>query len=595
MFHELNFWGLLTLKIGLITDGTKKHLKYLKMEYSFYDFLKLLGSLALFLYGMKIMSEGLQKFAGDRLRRILTAMTTNRVTGVLTGVLITALVQSSSATTVMVVSFVNAGLLTLSQSIGVIMGANIGTTVTAWIISALGFKVDIAAFALPLLAFGIPLLFSQKSNRKYVGEFIFGFSFLFMGLSYLKNNAPDLSQNPDMLAFVQNYTDMGFISILLFVLIGTVLTMVVQASAATMAITLIMCANGWISFELGAALVLGENIGTTITANLAALTGNTQARRAALAHLAFNVFGVLWVLCLFVPFTEAVSWFVENVMGSNDPSVAVSFKLSAFHTAFNICNVLILIWFVPFIERTVCAIIPLKEQDEEYRLRFISGGMLSTAELSILQASKEIHLFAERTHRMFGMVRDLLHTEKDDDFNRVFSRVEKYENISDSMELEIANYLNKVSEGRLSSESKLQIRGMLREVTEIESIGDSCYNLARTISRKRQSNEDFVQKQYDHIHFMMELADEALTQMIKVVERTEHNALDVNKSYNLENEINNYRNQLKNQNIVDVNNKEYSYQMGVYYMDIIAECEKLGDYVVNVVEASCDIKEKKAS
>mgnify|MGYP000007256247 FL=1 len=565
------------------------------MEYSFYDFLKLLGSLALFLYGMKVMSEGLQKFAGDRLRKILTAMTTNRVTGVLTGVLITALVQSSSATTVMVVSFVNAGLLTLSQSIGVIMGANIGTTVTAWIISALGFKVDIAAFALPLLAFGIPLLFSQKSNRKSLGEFIFGFSFLFMGLSYLKNNAPDLSQNPDMLAFVQNYTDMGFLSILLFVFIGTILTMIVQASAATMAITLIMCANGWISFELGAALVLGENIGTTITANLAALTGNTQARRAALAHLAFNVFGVIWVLCLFVPFTEAVSWFVENVMGSTDPAVAVSFKLSAFHTAFNICNVLILIWFVPFIERTVCAIIPLKEQDEEYRLRYISGGMLSTAELSILQASKEIHLFAERTHRMFGMVRDLLHTEKDDDFNRVFSRVEKYENISDSMELEIANYLNQVSEGRLSSESKLQIRGMLREVTEIESIGDSCYNLARTISRKRQANEDFNEKQYDHIHCMMKLADEALSQMIAVVERTEHHPVDVNKSYNLENEINNYRNQLKNQNIIDVNNKEYSYQMGVYYMDIIAECEKLGDYVVNVVEASCDIKEKKAS
>lgn len=398
-----------------------------------------------------------------------------------------------------------------------------------------------------------------------------------------------------MLAFVQNYTDMGFLSILLFVFIGTILTMIVQASAATMAITLIMCANGWISFELGAALVLGENIGTTITANLAALTGNTQARRAALAHLAFNVFGVIWVLCLFVPFTEAVSWFVENVMGSTDPAVAVSFKLSAFHTAFNICNVLILIWFVPFIERTVCAIIPLKEQDEEYRLRYISGGMLSTAELSILQASKEIHLFAERTHRMFGMVRDLLHTEKDDDFNRVFSRVEKYENISDSMELEIANYLNKVSEGRLSSESKLQIRGMLREVTEIESIGDSCYNLARTMSRKRQANEDFTEKQYDHIHCMMKLTDEALSQMISVVERMDHHPEDVNKSYNLENEINNYRNQLKNQNIIDVNNKEYSYQMGVYYMDIIAECEKLGDYVVNVVEASCDIKEKKAS
>ena len=568
------------------------------MEYSFYDFLKLLGSLALFLYGMKIMSEGLQKFAGDRLRRILTAMTTNRVTGVLTGMLITALIQSSSATTVMVVSFVNAGLLTLSQSIGVIMGANIGTTVTAWIISALGFKVDIAAFALPLLAFGIPLLFSQKSNRKSLGEFIFGFSFLFMGLSYLKNNAPDLSQNPDMLAFVQDYTDMGFFSILLFVFIGTILTMIVQASAATMAITLIMCANGWISFELGAALVLGENIGTTITANLAALTGNTQARRAALAHLVFNVFGVIWVLCLFVPFTEGVSWFVENVMGSNDPAVAVSFKLSAFHTCFNICNVLILIWFVKFIERTVCAIIPQKEQDEEYRLRFITGGMLSTAELSILQASKEIHLFAERTHRMFGMVKTLLHTEKDDDFNQEFSRIEKYENISDSMELEIANYLNKVSEGRLSSESKLQIRAMLREVTEIESIGDSCYNLARTINRRRQSNQDFVEKQYEHIHFMMKLADEALAQMIVVLEHPEHSeyqSIDVNKSFNLENEINNYRNQLKNQNIVDVNNKEYSYQMGVYYMDIIAECEKLGDYVVNVVEASSDIKEKKAS
>ena len=380
-----------------------------------------------------------------------------------------------------------------------------------------------------------------------------------------------------------------------FVGIGTVLTMIVQASAATMAITLIMCANGWISFELGAALVLGENIGTTITANLAALTGNTQARRAALAHLVFNVFGVIWVLCLFTPFTEAVSWFVENVMGTKDPAVAVSFKLSAFHTCFNICNVLILIWFVKFIERTVCAIIPMKEQDEEYRLRFISGGMLSTAELSILQASKEIHLFAERTRRMFGMVQDLLHTEKDDDFNKVFSRVEKYENISDSMELEIANYLNQVSEGRLSSESKLQIRAMLREVTEIESIGDSCYNLARTINRKRQTNQDFTEKQYEHIHFMMKLTDDALEQMIVVVEHPEHAGADVNKSFNLENEINNYRNQLKNQNILDVNNKEYDYQMGVYYMDIIAECEKLGDYVVNVVEASSDIKEKKAS
>ena len=565
------------------------------MEYSFYDFLKLIGSLGLFLYGMKIMSEGLQKVAGDRLRSILTAMTTNRVTGVLTGVLITALIQSSSATTVMVVSFVNAGLLTLAESISVIMGANIGTTVTAWIISIFGFKVDMAAFALPLLAIALPLIFSGKSNRKSIGEFIFGFSFLFMGLSYLKANAPDLNANPEMLAFVQNYTDMGFFSILLFLFIGTILTMIVQASAATMAITLIMCANGWISLELGAALVLGENIGTTITANLAALTANTQAKRAALAHFVFNVFGVIWVLIIFHPFMELVNWVVDTFFQSNNPEVAISYKLSAFHSIFNICNVCILIWGVKLIERTVCALIHPKEEDEEPRLRFITGGMLSTAELSILQARKEIHLFAERTHRMFGMVQDLMHTEKDDDFNKLFSRVEKYENISDNMELEIANYLNQVSEGRLSSESKLQIRAMLREVTEIESIGDSCYKLARTINRKRQTNQDFTEKQYEHIHFMMKLTDDALAQMIVVVEKPEHQSIDINKSFNIENEINNYRNQLKNQNILDVNNKEYDYQMGVYYMDIIAECEKLGDYVVNVVEASSDVKEKKAS
>ena len=565
------------------------------MEYSFYDFLKLIGSLGLFLYGMKIMSEGLQKVAGDRLRSILTAMTTNRVTGVLTGVLITALIQSSSATTVMVVSFVNAGLLTLAESISVIMGANIGTTVTAWIISIFGFKVDMAAFALPLLAIALPLIFSGKSNRKSVGEFIFGFSFLFMGLSYLKANAPDLNANPEMLAFVQNYTDMGFFSILLFLFIGTILTMIVQASAATMAITLIMCANGWISLELGAALVLGENIGTTITANLAALTANTQAKRAALAHFVFNVFGVIWVLIIFHPFMQLVNWVVDTFFQTSNPEVAISYKLSAFHSIFNICNVCILIWGVKLIERTVCALIHPKEEDEEPRLRFITGGMLSTAELSILQARKEMHLFSERTHRMFGMVQDLLHTEKDDDFNKLFSRIEKYENISDNMELEIANYLNQVSEGRLSSESKLQIRAMLREVTEIESIGDSCYNLARTINRKRQTNQDFTEKQYEHIHFMMKLTNDALAQMIVVVEKPEHQSIDINKSFNIENEINNYRNQLKNQNILDVNNKEYDYQMGVYYMDIIAECEKLGDYIVNVVEASSDVKEKKAS
>ena len=561
------------------------------MDYSFFDFLRLIGSLGLFLYGMKIMSEGLQKFAGDSLRRILTAMTTNRVTGVLTGVLITALIQSSSATTVMVVSFVNAGLLTLTQSIGVIMGANIGTTVTAWLISALGFKVDIAAFSLPLLAFGIPLLFSGKSSRKSVGEFIFGFSFLFMGLQALKANAPDLGANPEMLAFVQNYVDMGFFSIILFLFIGAILTMIVQASAATMAITLIMCANGWIDYQLGVALVLGENIGTTITANLAALTGNTQARRAALAHLAFNIFGVIWVLILFYPFTNAVSWFVTNVMRISDPSVAVSFKLAAFHTAFNISNTFVMIWFVGLIEKTVCFLIKgKKDEDEEYRLRYITGGMLSTAELSILQARKEITLFAERTGRMLDMVKALFYEKNEDAFLKTYSRVEKYESISDRMEIEIANYLTCVAEGRLSSEGKEEIRIMLRAVSEIESIADSCNNMARSIKRRNEFKSIFTDEQNHNVDQMLALTEKALHRMIEILKKSELVRDDVNPSYNIENEINNYRNQLKIHNVEDINNKKYQYQDGVYYMDIIGEAEKLGDYVLNVVQAVIEKK-----
>ena len=560
------------------------------MDYFFFVFFRLIGSLALFLYGMKIMSEGLQKFAGDSLRRILTAMTTNRVTGVLTGVLITALIQSSSATTVMVVSFVNAGLLTLTQSIGVIMGANIGTTVTAWLISALGFKVDIAAFALPLLAFALPLFFSGKSSRKSIGEFVFGFAFLFMGLQSLKANAPDLGANPEMLAFVQNYTDMGFFSIILFLFIGAILTMIVQASAATMAITLIMCANGWIDYHLGVALVLGENIGTTITANLAALTGNTQARRAALAHLVFNVFGVMWVLVLFYPFTNAVSWFVTHVMKVSDPAVAVSFKLAAFHTAFNISNTFIMIWFVSLIEKTVCTLIKPKVEDEEYRLRYITGGMLSTAELSILQAHKEISLFAERTARMFNMVKELFYEKNEETFLKTYSRIEKYENISDRMEIEIANYLTEVSEGRLSSESKEEIRIMLRAVSEIESIADSCNNLARSIKRRNEFKSEFTEEQNKHLDHMFELVSGALNRMNLILHKPELVHDDINPSYNIENEINNYRNQLKSRNIEDINNKLYQYQDGVYYMDMVSESEKLGDYVLNVVQAVIEKK-----
>ena len=564
---------------------------------SIFVFLKLIGSLALLMYGMKTMSEALQKLTGGHLRHILGAMTTNRFTGLLTGTFVTASVQSSTATTVMTVSFVNAGLLTLGQAISVIMGANIGTTVTAWIMSIFGFQIDMNNLIFPLFALAVPLIFSNKSQKKSFGEFIFGFSFMFLGLTTLRENAMhmDLEHNAAIISFITSCKEWGFFSILSFLLIGGIITMCAQSSAAVMAITLILCSSGVLDLYLGIALVMGENIGTTVTSNIAALTANTQARRAALAHFIFNIFGVVWILCIFHPFVDMVSGMINRLFPGVSPEVAITYKLSAFHTAFNICNVLILIWFIGPIEKVVCWVIRPKEDEEEFRLRFISGGMLSTAELSIVQARKEINLFAERTRRMFGMVRDLLHTTNENDFNKLFSRIEKYENISDNMELEIANYLNQVSEGRLSSESKLQIRAMLREVTEIESIGDSCYNLARTINRKRQTNQDFTEKQYEHIHFMMKLTNDALAQMIVVVEKAEHQSIDINKSFNIENEINNYRNQLKNQNILDVNNKEYDYQMGVYYMDIIAECEKLGDYVVNVVEASSDVKEKRAS
>ena len=558
---------------------------------SIFIFLKLIGSLALLMYGMKTMSEALQKLTGGQLRHFLGAMTTNRFTGLLTGAFVTASVQSSTATTVMTVSFVNAGLLTLAQAISVIMGANIGTTVTAWIMSVFGFQIDMNNLIFPLFALAVPLIFSNKSQKKSFGEFIFGFAFMFLGLTTLRENAMhmDLEHNAAILGFITSCKEWGFLSILLFLLIGSIITMCAQSSAA---ITLILCSSGVLDLYLGIALVMGENIGTTVTSNIAALTANAQARRAALAHFIFNTFGVIWILCIFHPFVNMVSDMVEHLFPGGNPEVAITYKLSAFHTAFNICNVLILIWFIKPIEKIVCWVIKPKEDEEEFRLRFITGGLLSTAELSIVQARKEINLFAERTRRMFGMVRDLLHTSNENDFNKLFSRIEKYENISDNMELEIANYLNQVSEGRLSSESKLKIRAMLREVTEIESIGDSCYNLARTINHKYRGNEDFTEKQYSHIHQMFQLTDDALNQMVSLVEDEGHQ-VDVNKSFNLENEINNYRSQLKNQNVLDVNNKEYDYQMGVHYMDLIGECEKLGDYIVNVVEARTDMKEKK--
>lgn len=543
----------------------------------------LVGSLALFLFGMKTMSEGLEKFAGDRLRSILAAMTKNRVMGVLTGILITALIQSSSATTVMVVSFVNAGLMTLAQSIGVIMGANIGTTVTAWIISAVGFKVNIAAFAIPLLAIGMPLIFSGRGNRKSIGEFIFGFSFLFMGLSFLQEAATAMNIGDMVAGMLAHVPQDSFFTIILFVIVGALVTMIVQASAATMAITLMLFGMNipGFGFEQAAALAMGQNIGTTITAFMASLTANTQARRAALAHMFFNVFGVVVFLIVFYPACDAVSWVVENLMGGGNDL----FKLSAFHTAFNIINTLLLIGFVKQIEMFVCRVLPMKAQDEDYHLRFISGGLLSTAELSIMEAQKEIHSFAERCQRMAGFVPTLLETKDEMEFNKLFARIEKYENITDSMEMEIASYLNKVSEGRLSDASKTQIQKMLRQISELESIGDSVYNLGRTLNRHRMHcQEDFTAEQMQHMMTMLQLVGAALSEMLKRIDQpTTKNG--VKTSLNIEHEINNYRTQLKNQNLHDVNAGLYDYQLGVFYVDFISECEKLGDYVMNVVQA----------
>lgn len=600
------------------------------MDYSFFDFLTLVGALGMFLYGMKVMSEGLQKVAGDKLRSILSVMTTNRFTGVLTGILITALIQSSSATTVMVVSFVNAGLLTLTQSISVIMGANVGTTVTAWIISLFGFKVDISVFSLPLIGLCIPLIFSGKSKRKSWGEFLMGFAFLFMGLSYLKSSVPDLQSNPQILSFLQDYTSLGYPSLLIFLLLGTILTVIVQSSSATVAITLIMCTQGWIPFEMAAAMVLGENIGTTITANIAAISANVSTRRAAIAHLMFNVFGVCWVMALFYPFTSMITWIVTNY-GPGDPNemtqflstldpktislitssaqitdphllalqkqlltlqVSVSYGLSLFHTVFNITNVCIMIWFVKFYVYVCSALIKPKNvsDEEEFQLKYIPSGMLSTSELSLMQAKKEIAVFGERTQRMFGMVKDLFYEKNEDNFLKIYSRIEKYENISDRMEIEIANYLTFVAEGRLSSEGKEEIRIMLRTVTEIESIADSCNNLARGIRRRNEGKSEFTDEQNHNIDQMFALLEKALTRMNEILHMQEVVHDDINQSYNIENEINNYRNQLKIHNMEDVNNKKYQYQDGVYYMDLVGESEKLGDYVLNVVQAVIEKK-----
>ncbi|MDO9154595.1 MAG: Na/Pi cotransporter family protein [Paludibacter sp.] len=600
------------------------------MEYSIYDFLTLIGSLGLFLYGMSLMSEALQKVAGTKLRNILAVMTKNRFTGILTGVLITAVIQSSSATTVMVVSFVNAGLLTLLQSITVIMGANIGTTITAWIISIFGFKISIAKIAVPLIGLSIPFIFSSKDKRKSWGEVILGFALLFFGLDMLKNSVPDLQHNPDILFFLTQFTQSGFASVLIFVGIGTLLTIIVQSSSATVAITLIMCSKGWISFELGAAMVLGENIGTTITANIAAIPANISAKRAALAHMTFNIFGVIWMLFLFYPFTKMIISIITqfghgnpteitafansidsktlNAITSNSEltagqqiikeklitlQIATSFGLSLFHTIFNLINTFVMIWFVTVIAKIVSFVIKQKTTDEEFQLQYISTGMLSTSELSVMQAWKEVKVYVDRSDRMFKIVRTLYQEKNENEFVKEYTRIQKYESISDNMEVEIAKYLTKVSDGKLSDDSKHQIQTMLRVISEIESIADGSNNLSKIIKRKREDKSLYTKVMDDNIDLMMNLVQGALQQLQEAMKNDNVSNDELNQSVNLEHEINNFRNQLKFQNINDVNSHKYEYQASVTYMDIIVECEKMGDYIINIVEALNEATTKK--
>lgn len=603
------------------------------MNYSILDFLGLLGAVGLFLYGMKVMSEGLQKAAGDRLRNILSAMTRNRFTGTLTGFFITALIQSSSASTVMVVSFVNAGLMTLAQSMAVIFGANVGTTFTAWVIALFGFKVDISAFALPLIGIAVPLLFAKKSRTKSIGEFTIGFAFLFMGLDMISRYVPDLQSNPEMFEFLQHYASMGFGSVLIFLLVGILVTMIIQSSAAMFAITLIMCSKGWITFELACALVLGSNIGTTITPLLASMSGNVAAKRTAMGHLLFNVLGTVWVLAVFFPFVDLNTWITEEI-GQGDPAalyqyvndlkanspdiynrlyasslptddgvvlhhrsvianmqVSVSFGLSIFHTVFNLINLGVMIWLTGVYVRVVEFLVPARHHgDDEFQLKFISSGILSASELNIAQAEKEMYVFAERVARMLPMARELVHArDGSDDFNQRYSRLEKYEEISDRMELEIANYLNRCAEGRLSNESKRRIASMLSIDSEIESIADCCLGVGKILLRKQEGNATFNDEIYRNIDLMFEYVDKAMDNMLSLLETPEtQNEHDIITSYNREREINNLRNQLRTGNVENINDRHYEYQSGIYYMDIVATLEKTGDYIINVVDTIRD-------
>jgi len=563
------------------------------MSFSFIDLLELIGSLGIFLFGMKIMSESLQKVAGSKLRSILAAMTSSRVKGVFTGILITAIIQSSSATTVMVVSFVNAGLLSLIESIGVIMGANIGTTVTAWIISILGFQVKISALSLPLIGLSVPFLFSKINKRRSIAEIAVGFALIFLGLEFMKDSIPDIHSNPEVLAFLSNYTELGIWSYFIFLLIGTVLTVLIQSSSATMALTLVMASNGWIGFDTAAALVLGENIGTTITANLAASVANTQAKRAARAHLIFNSFGVIWMTLIFPLFLGGIDWIVVE-LGSesayaNGKSLPIA--LSLFHTSFNVLNVLLLIGFAPLIKKTVEKLVKDRADEEGFTLKYIKTGLLSTSELSLLQAKNEIIAYSEHAAKMFVIIRKQLHESKDKKFESRAEKIIKYEEASNKMELEIANYLTLISEGGLSDKGSRRIKAYLNIIDNLESVADCSFNLSRTFTRGKTLKAVLTDEIILKLEKMFDLVEKSLHNMLEMLKK-HPGEVSIDLANTQEGDINNYRNQLRKEHLEQIENqKEYKYMAGVIYNDLFSESEKLGDYIYNVCEAYYEINE----
>tara|TARA_Y100000782_G_scaffold115587_1_gene160882 strand:+ start:5993 stop:7681 length:1689 start_codon:yes stop_codon:yes gene_type:complete len=557
------------------------------MEYGIFDVITLIGALGFFIYGMKVMSEGIQKLAGDKMRDILSAMTSNRFFGILTGLLITALVQSSSATTVMTVSFVNAGLLSLVESIGVILGANIGTTFTSWLVTYLGFKIKISVITLPIIAVGFPLMFSQRSSLKSLAELLIGFALLFMGLEHLKDAVPNLHENPEILSFLANYTNYGVFSVLIFVAIGTILTIVVQSSSAAMALTLVMCNEGWIPFDMAVGIVLGENIGTTITANLAALIANVHAKRAARAHFIVNVFGVVWMLFAL----PLVLRTIDDTMVSfgkdspyDDPH-QIPLALSIFHTAFNSINVLILVWFVKPIEKLVTKMVPSKGKfDDMYTLEYISTGVMGTPELALLEARKEVAKFGRLTHKMLGFFKELFIEKEPKKINKRLAKLQKYEDITDRIEIEIADYLLKVSAGELTDVSSLRIRSMLSTINDLERIGDVIYQMSKLIERKIEDRTWFTPEQRNNMTEMLGILDQMFEEMIKILDQ-DYSKANIDKLIELHKSIISSKAEMRKIHLMSVEKGDYNIRSGLIYADLYTDCEKIGDFILNIAEA----------